>query len=188
MDMSSFPAQQRRSSAISPRITLSIPTPSAVIDVARGAILWSLDTAGLVASLPARIDALFVQVEALLNKVSAVTDDAADVVSEASDASTTAKRLIADIEPIAQRAMPLGRTFVDNFSEAEVEAAVRMVDHLPELLERMEALMPILAQMDSIAPELHQLLEVTTDVRKAVIGIPGFKFFRNRGEDRDLER
>ncbi len=38
--------------------------------------------------------------------------------------------------------------------------------------------------MDTVAPEIHQLLEVTKDVRKAVIGIPGFKFFRNRGEEK----
>ena len=92
--------------------------------------------------------------------------------------------MIADIQPIADRGIPLGRRFVDNFSEQELDASIRMVDQLPELMERMEAIMPILATMDTVAPEIHQLLEVTKDVRKAVIGIPGFKFFRNRGEEK----
>jgi hypothetical protein len=59
-----------------------------------------------------------------------------------------------------------------------------MVDQLPGLVEHMEAVIPILATLDSVAPEIHELLGVTKDVRRAVIGIPGFKFFRNRGQDR----
>ncbi|GGG13037.1 hypothetical protein GCM10007304_28810 [Rhodococcoides trifolii] len=180
------------------RITFTIPTPGDLVAVVRGTVLWSLDTVALVASLPARIDGLFAQLDALLAKVEAITEsaagvivdverttiDASKVVTGASEASAVAQRLIGELEPIADAGLPLGRKFVENFSEAELDAAIKMVDQLPELMTRMEALMPILATMDSVAPELHQLLEVTTDVRRAVIGIPGFKFFRNRGQDK----
>ncbi|MGU3431595.1 ribulose 1,5-bisphosphate carboxylase large subunit [Actinomycetes bacterium M1A6_2h] len=180
------------------RITLTVPTPADVVGLVRGTVLWSLDTVALVASLPTRIDGLFAQLDALLAKVEAITEsaaavivdvehtttDAKTVVTGASEASTVAQRLIGELEPIADRGLPLGRKFVENFSDAELDAAIKMVDQLPELMTRMEALMPILETMDSVAPELHQLLEVTTDVRRAVIGIPGFKFFRNRGQDK----
>jgi hypothetical protein len=180
------------------RLTLTVPTAGDLIAAVRGTVLWSLDTVALVASLPARVEGLFGQLDALLAKVEAITEsaaavivdvertttDASVVVSGASEASTVAQRLIGELEPIAERGLPLGRKFVDNFSDAELDAAIKMVDQLPELMTRMEALMPILETMDSVAPELHQLLEVTTDVRRAVIGIPGFKFFRNRGQDK----
>jgi predicted NBD/HSP70 family sugar kinase len=179
-------------------VRLPIPSFGDILGIARGTVLWSLDTVAFVSRLPRRVDDLFARVDAvitsiervadqagaLITKVEATTDDAAVVVVGAGDASAKAQSMIDQLVPITERAIPLGRTFVENFSEAELQASIKMVDHLPELLERMDAIMPILATLDTVSPEIHQLLEVTKDVRKAVIGIPGFKFFRNRGEER----
>ncbi len=177
---------------------LPIPSVGTAVALMRATASWSVDTVVLVAALPSRVDDLFSRVDALITSIEEITaraggvieaaarttDDAAGVIVGAGDASERARAMIADIAPIADRGIPLGRRFVDNFSEQELDASIRMVEHLPELMERMEAIMPILATMDTVAPEIHQLLEVTKDVRKAVIGIPGFKFFRNRGEEK----
>jgi len=179
-------------------VRLPVPSVGTAVALMRATVSWSVDTVVLVAALPSRIDDLFSRVDALIASIEEITaraggvieaaarttDDAAGVIVGAGDASERARAMIADIQPIADRGIPLGRRFVDNFSEHELDASIRMVDHLPELMERMEAIMPILATMDTVAPEIHQLLEVTKDVRKAVIGIPGFKFFRNRGEEK----
>ncbi|MBY6365859.1 ribulose 1,5-bisphosphate carboxylase large subunit [Rhodococcus corynebacterioides] len=177
---------------------LPVPSVGTALSLVRATVSWSMDTVALVAAMPSRIDDLFGRLDALLTSVEEITaragevidaaarttDDAAEVVVGAGDASARAQSMIAELQPIADRGIPLGRRFVDNFSEQELDASIRMVDQLPELMERMEAIMPILATMDTVAPEIHQLLEVTKDVRKAVIGIPGFKFFRNRGEEK----
>ncbi|WP_315770306.1 ribulose 1,5-bisphosphate carboxylase large subunit [Rhodococcoides kroppenstedtii] len=179
-------------------VRLPIPSVGTAVALMRATASWSVDTVVLVAALPSRVDDLFSRVDALITSIEEITaraggvieaaarttDDAAGVIVGAGDASERARAMIADIAPIADRGIPLGRRFVDNFSEQELDASIRMVEHLPELMERMEAIMPILATMDTVAPEIHQLLEVTKDVRKAVIGIPGFKFFRNRGEEK----
>jgi hypothetical protein len=44
--------------------------------------------------------------------------------------------------------------------------------------------LPILHTLDRVGPEIHELLEVTYDVRRALIGIPGFQYFRRRGSTR----
>ncbi|WP_308126347.1 ribulose 1,5-bisphosphate carboxylase large subunit [Rhodococcoides corynebacterioides] len=179
-------------------VRLPVPSVGTALSLVRATVSWSMDTVALVAAMPSRIDDLFGRLDALLTSVEEITaragevidaaarttDDAAEVVVGAGDASARAQSMIAELQPIADRGIPLGRRFVDNFSEQELDASIRMVDQLPELMERMEAIMPILATMDTVAPEIHQLLEVTKDVRKAVIGIPGFKFFRNRGEEK----
>jgi hypothetical protein len=51
-----------------------------------------------------------------------------------------------------------------------------------------EDIMPILATLDRVGPDIHELLEVANDVRQAVLGIPGFSFLRRRGEDKDDDR
>lgn len=179
-------------------VSVSIPTVAGLLDAARGTVIWSLDTVAFVAQLPHRIDGLMARVDELLTSVEKITADAAaaienvektnrdaaEVVDGAGTTSDKALALITEFEPITAKAMPMAKVFVDNFSDEEVQAAIQMIDHLPELMDRMETIMPILATMDTVAPEIHQLLEVTKDVRKAVIGIPGFKFFRNRGEER----
>lgn len=175
--------------------TLARDVVRTTADVAR----FSVVTAQFVVALPNRIDALLDQAEVLIARVDEVTEGAAAVVAKAdavseraatvvttaTSTSDTAQNLLAVYEPMAMNAAPLAQTFVDDLSREEVHAAVRLVDNLPELTERMTALMPILATLDTVSPEIHELLEVVKDVRHAVQGVPGFKFFRRRGEEKD---
>ena len=43
--------------------------------------------------------------------------------------------------------------------------------------------MPVLASLDTVAPEVHQILEVAQQCLEAVAGIPGFQLLRRRGGD-----
>ncbi|MDV8020496.1 ribulose 1,5-bisphosphate carboxylase large subunit [Rhodococcus sp. IEGM 1330] len=174
------------------------------VAVARVGVSWMFTTTEFALTLPSRIEALLNHIETLMTRIDRVIDSADavvasvqrttgaadEVVASASVASHTALELIELFDPIAKQAEPMARKFVDNLSDEEVDAAIAMVDQLPGLLDHMEALLPILATLDSVSPEIHELLGVTKDVRRAVIGIPGFKFFRNRGEDKlnDEER
>ncbi|AYJ49214.1 ribulose 1,5-bisphosphate carboxylase large subunit [Rhodococcus sp. P1Y] len=168
------------------------------VDVVRFGARWTKDTAMFALAVPGRVEALLDEVSALMVRINAVVDAAQQVVAEAqtttrsadgvitsaSKASVTALELVELFDPIAQRSAPFAKKFVDNLDENEVDAAIAMVDQLPGLVEHMEAVIPILATLDTVAPEIHELLGVTKDVRRAVIGIPGFKFFRNRGQDK----
>jgi hypothetical protein len=96
--------------------------------------------------------------------------------------------MLAVYQPIARRAAPLAERFVEEFSEEEVRAAIRLVDQLPQLTEHMETdIMPILATLDRVGPDVHELLEQLKEVRQAIQGIPGLGFFRRRGERADAE-
>ncbi len=91
-------------------------------------------------------------------------------------------------EPIAKKAQPLAKRFVEELSPHEIEAAIKLVDELPVLTEQLISdILPILATLDRVGPEVHQLLEVTNDVRQAILGIPGFGFMRRSGEKKEIE-
>lgn len=173
---------------------------------------WTLDTATFVAGLPARVSVLLDDIEGLVGQVSVVVDGAARavaaadaviaacatlvdrtavvadetevVVGSAARSAAVADELLALYRPLALEAAPLASRFVDEISEDEIHAAIKLFDQLPEMTERMTALMPILATLDTVSPEIHELLEVVKDVRQAIIGVPGFAFFRRRGEDK----
>ncbi len=138
-----------------------------------------------------RVDAVNDDAGAAIGRVNALNDaaagavhEAAATVAEAARLTGTAGVLLDTYEPMARKAAPLAEKFVDSISPAEVDAAIKLVDDLPRLTEHLRSdVLPILATLDRVGPDIHELLEVTYDVRRAILGIPGFGFFKKRGED-----
>jgi len=48
-------------------------------------------------------------------------------------------------------------------------------------LEHVEGLVPVLQQVDRLGPDVAELLRVTDEVRRAVLGIPGVGMLWRRG-------
>lgn len=136
-----------------------------------------------------------------VTEAAAALGDRAGTVVDATDELTTRARVVIDgagratsdavgildtFVPLAERAAPLAKRFVEEISEEEVQAAIRLIDNLPPLTDAVERdIMPILATLDRVGPDVHELLDVLKDVRHAITGIPGFRFFRRRGEEAD---
>lgn len=113
----------------------------------------------------------------------AVAHRAAGTVTAAAEAAGTAAELLAAYEPALRRGAPMATRFVEQLSHEEVTAAIRLVDELPKLKEHLTAdVLPILATLDRVGPDLHDLLDVTRDLKLAVAGIPGLGMLRRRGE------
>lgn len=120
--------------------------------------------------------------EGVVGKATSVTDSARAVITSAGGAAENAAALLAVYEPIAERAAPLARRFVEEFSEDELHAAIRLVDTLPQLTEHVETdILPILAKLDHVGPDISELLGVVKDVRRAIETIPGYRLLRRRG-------
>lgn len=177
-----------------------MPLPNELTHRVRGLLGMALSTTVLVASIPGRVLALLDQTEALIARIELVTVradqlvtratlttvEAERVVANAALISATAQELIDLYAPLATKAAPLMERVVDEFGPGEVHAVAELISYLPELTTRMTAIMPILATLDTVAPEIHELLDVVKDVRQAIQGVPGFKFLRKRGESREL--
>jgi len=175
---------------------LRIPRPSVVFDAAQTvaglpaeAIRLLSRLGGLIEqaeTLLARADRLLGSAEQTVAAVNDATRKAEDVVARADATTRSVQRLTDEYAPIAERIAPLARQFVGELTEHEVRAAIRLTDQLPALTEHVENdIMPILATLDRVGPDVHELLDVTQDLRQAILGLPGFGFFRRRGEDRE---
>jgi hypothetical protein len=114
----------------------------------------------------------------LVRRTDQVVTDAARTVAHAGRVTTEAEQQVAASRPILE--------FLKEFSAHEIEAAIRLVDELPRLAGHLsDDIMPILATLDHVGPDIHELLAVANDVRQAILGIPGFEYLRKRGEDKD---
>ncbi|RAO45615.1 hypothetical protein GAR06_03129 [Micromonospora saelicesensis] len=112
-----------------------------------------------------------------------VANRAATTVGTATEAAATAAELLAAYEPALRRAAPMAGRFVEELSHEEISAAIHLIDELPKLKEHLTAdILPILATLDRVGPDLHDLLDVTRDLKLAVAGIPGLGMLRRRGE------
>ena len=118
----------------------------------------------------------------VVERIIPVTGAAEAVLESVGATSAGARALLEIFQPIAERGAPMLRQFVDEFSEEEVQALIRLVDQVPMFTEHMETdIMPILATLDRVGPDVHELLDVLKDVRLAIQGVPGFRMLRRRG-------
>jgi hypothetical protein len=175
---------------------LAVPGPGGTIGAVKAVAGRIGEVVEAAVGLPERVGRLLTDTERLIARTAAIAEQAAAVVARTEATVTVAEQAVATARsaaeladsllsryaPLAERAEPLARLFVEELSEQEVRGAIRLVDLLPELAVYMERdVLPILATMDRVGPDLHELLEVSKDVRHAIHGIPGFRFFERRG-------
>ncbi|MGC4805211.1 hypothetical protein [Micromonospora sp. DT233] len=119
----------------------------------------------------------------VVGEAQVVAGRVAGTAAAAGEAAGTAAELLAAYEPALRRGAPMAARFVEQLSHEEVTAAIRLIDELPKLKEHLTAdVLPILATLDRVGPDLHALLDVTRDLKLAVAGIPGLGMLRRRGE------
>lgn len=124
----------------------------------------------------------------IVTDASGITDAASVVVRQAAATSAEARALLDSYAPMLAKASPLAARFVDELSPEEVTAAIRMIDELPRLRDHLHNdVMPLLGKLDQVGPDLHSLLEVTNDLHLAILGLPGLKMLRRRGEERSAD-
>ncbi len=187
---------------------LPFPGPTAVLGGAAAAA-DAIETAlGLVPRAAVAMD----RVEALLDRLDALTDRADALVTRADETTRrthgmldTAEIVTRDAgravdgatgvldrvdhtlttwEPPLRKLAPAAKRFADGLDEAEVTAAISLVDRMPTLLDHVENdVLPMLQNLDRVGPDLHEVLEVVQDLRRVVTGLPGIGLLRRRGEE-----
>ncbi|MGZ8749316.1 MAG: hypothetical protein ACXWYP_00405 [Pseudonocardia sp.] len=168
---------------------------AALLDEAERLVTRVGDTLDRVDAVTGRVDAVVDRVERVTGNTEQVVEriipitGAADAVLESVGATSAgAQALLEVFQPMTERGAPLLQHFIDEFSVDELHALIRLIDHVPQFTEHMEAdIMPVLAKLDQVGPDVHELLDVLKDVRLAIQGMPGFSLFRRRGAEREDE-
>ena len=123
------------------------------------------------------VDAAATQVE----RVSTVVDGAA------ADAGRVAA-LVDVLEPPMTTLQPTLQALADTTHPDEVAALVRLVDHLPALTVQVERdVLPVLTTLGSVAPDLHELLNVSRELNEILGKIPGIGRLKKRVEEEEDE-
>ncbi|RYB93399.1 hypothetical protein EUA93_02895 [Nocardioides oleivorans] len=138
---------------------------------------------------------LMVRASAAIDRVREVTESAHVVVVRTSgvvdDADAQVARitgLLDTFEPSLTRLQPTLQTLADTTSPEEVAALVGLVDHLPALTEQVERdLLPVLTTLGTVAPDLHDLLNVSRELNEILGKVPGIGRLKRKVEEEDEE-
>ncbi len=138
-------------------------------------------------------EGLLVRASAAVARVREVTEAANVVVVRASavvdDADAQVARvttLVNALEPSLTKLQPTLESLADTTHPDEVKALVRLIDHLPELTQRVEGdVLPVLATLGSVAPDVHDLLTVARELNDMLAKIPGMGRIKRRIDEEE---
>ena len=79
----------------------------------------------------------------------------------------------------------LGR-LTEELDPAAVDAVVLLLHRLPALLQGVdEDVLPLVHQLEQVAPDVHDLLDIVGQLHSVVTAVPGAKRLLRRAEDHD---
>jgi uncharacterized protein YoxC len=138
--------------------------------------------------LIARVNALVDDIEVTRESADAVVARTDAVVGQASALVDTLgplnKRLVAlldSTEPSLQKLQPTLERLAETTDPHEVDALVKVIDQLPRLADKLETdIMPILDSLNSVAPDLHDLLDVSRELNEMLAQVPGMGRMKRR--------
>jgi ABC-type transporter Mla subunit MlaD len=174
-----------RVAAVTAAAHASIAEASQVAVAAGRVIAEAERVSGAAAVVVAEAEQVSTAAAMVVGEAEQVAQRASAAVTAAGSTAATADELLSSYAPALRRAAPMATRFIEQLSPEEVNAAIRLVDELPKLTRHLtDDVLPILATLDRVGPDIHDLLEVTRDLKLAVAGIPGLKMLRRRGEER----
>jgi hypothetical protein len=161
---------------------------AATTEVARvGAVVAAATTE--VARVETVVDAATTEVARVGTVVGAAATEIERVETVVDGASVQAGRaaaLLDVLEPPLTTLQPTLQTLADTTHPEEVAALVTLVDHLPAVTEQFERdILPVLATLGSVAPDLHDLLDVSRELNEILGKIPGLGRIKRRVEEED---
>lgn len=173
-----------RADAVAGRAALVVGTADAVATDAAGVVSRAGEVAGQAAGVVGQAEEVAGTAAGVVGRADEVAGRAAGVVTGAGETERTAAALLSAYEPVLRQLRPALARLAETVDPHEVEAMVALVDRLPALADSVDTdVLPLLAKLNDIAPDLHALLEAVEDVRSAIAGLPGIGRLMRRGDD-----
>lgn len=144
-----------------------------------------LDEAGplleRVGALVDRIDATRAAADAVVRRTDGIVGEAEAMVARIGPLTERLAALLDATEPSLTRLQPTLERLAETTHPSEVDALVTLVDHLPMLAVKMEKdIVPVLDSLSSVAPDLHDLLDVSRELNEMLGAVPGLGRMKRR--------
>ena len=127
------------------------------------------------------IDATRAGADNIVDRTDAVVTRADELLTSVAPLSDRLAALLDRLEPPLTKLQPTLDRLAETTAPHEVDAMVLLVDQLPVLAEKMEThVIPVLDSLSSVAPDLHDLLDVSRELNEMLSQIPGISRMKKR--------
>ena len=127
------------------------------------------------------IDRTRASADLVATKTDAVVDRSAALVAGVAPMTDRMVALLDSLEPSLVKLQPTLERLAETTDPREVDAMVQMVDQLPRIADRIEIdVLPMLETLSTVAPDLHDLLEVSKELNTMLSQIPGLSRMKAR--------
>jgi DNA repair ATPase RecN len=143
-------------------------------------------------ALLARVDALLERIEetraaadGVVGRTDAVVAKAEALVGTTGPLTERLGSLLDSTEPAITKLQPTLERLADTTDPAEVDALVSVIDMLPVLAARLETdIVPVMNSLSTVAPDLHDLLDVSRELNEMLAAVPGLGWVKKRVDER----
>jgi ABC-type transporter Mla subunit MlaD len=136
-----------------------------------------------VVTVAERAERLLARADGLVQRADGLLQRAGKAVDAADQLSGEATALLEPFRPALQRLEQIATRLADTTSPAEVDAVVQVVNMLPEVVVSLrEDVLPILNTLDTVAPDVRELLVVSRELNEMLGAIPGLGRAKKRIE------
>jgi DNA repair ATPase RecN len=140
-------------------------------------------------------DAVVVRTDETVTRADGVLGDTDGAVRRATDLLSVLEplnerlvTLLDSLEPSLTRLQPVLERLAETTAPHEVDAMVELIDHLPALARKMEVdIVPVLDSLSTVAPDLHDLLDVSRELNEMLAKIPGMGRVKDRVDKQQAE-
>lgn len=175
--------------------SLPIPSPSQLLSLVPRGLAAAEQAIGLVprvVTLLTRVEEVVTQAEQSVLRIDQVQRDAAEVVVGSAavvvDAATVSRRvsdLLDAFEPALVKLQPVLDRLARSTDPDEVAAVVTLINLLPEIIGSVRTdILPILNTMNTVAPDLRDLLDVSKELNEILGAVPGLGRMKRKIEER----
>ena len=134
-------------------------------------------------------DAVVARTDGVITSVDRLIVRVAGTVGSVEPTIDRAQRLLDDFAPSLEKLRPTLERLAETTDPAEVDALVQLVDHLPLLVDKIEDhVLPMLESLQSVGPDIHDLLDATREVNEMLGKIPGMGRIRARVEEKQAAK
>jgi ABC-type transporter Mla subunit MlaD len=135
-----------------------------------------------------RADALVSDIEVIQRRVHTIMDKTESVVDQAEALTGRVRPLLDEFQPTLTLLAPTARRIAETTSPDEVDAVVKLIDTLPDLVEKLEAdILPVLDTLSTVAPDLRDLLDLSRVMNELLGAVPGLGHVKRRAEEEQAE-
>ena len=129
-------------------------------------------------------EALLAEVRRLLDRIESTRADAGVVIAAVDETRERADLLLEAAQGPLERLLPTLERLAETTDPREVDAMVGLIDRLPLIASRVEAdVLPMLQTLSSVAPDLHDLLDVSRELNEMLAKLPGMGRIKKRVDE-----